>query len=799
MRDPGVKLPILEIDTTRNIKNIENLFGIFFEDINHAADGGLYAEYLQNGSFEYSVLDKADYNNMTGWEVVERGAKLKTMVRTGTPPFPQNPHYLQMCVIGETGCAGVRNLGYHGGFPVRAGAEYIFSCYARSHDNFKGEVTVILESRDDKVIYTFLLPVLTGKWEKYELKFSPDITSEAAELLILVHGEGFVDIDMVSLKPLDTFGDVPGLFRKDIALLIADLKPKFMRFPGGCLVADGSPDADNRCSLYRWKNTIGPLEMRPSRRNSWGYNQSLGIGFYEYFLFCEAVGAEPVPVLPVCRINGNPTPMDELEELIGDAIDLISFANDGADTPWGRKRAELGHPQPFCLKYLALGNEEVGETFFSLYPYFHKAIKEKYPSIKLINSGSPFAASTEYDRGWDSARANGSELVDEHYYQAPEWFLANMDRYDSFDPEGPRVFLGEYASCSNTYYNALVEAAYMTHLEKALAVEMACYAPLLCNSDYVNWHPDMIWYDQSKAYGSANYYVQKLFANHQGTHELPAALYGIPESPERETTADERIKGPVIFNSRKGCCEVTEIELICEDSGKIVRCENQTVPMEESRVLFPEVDSENYTISFKACKTEVDLNHWRPGNLSFDLCFGQEDPQNAFYWGIGGWANGDCVVEHRINNRGSILHHTVFSVELGRTYECKLKVRGRQIETWIDGRRMNHAVDKLPVIRPLYYAASEDKESGEFIIKVVNVTEERREAVVSLKLGEQNGGQCGFSGTLFRLAGYSLDAVNSFEEPEKIKPEETAVSFPGNSFVHCFPAHSVSVFRLRRE
>jgi len=772
----------LKIDTATSTKQLGDLFGIFFEDINHAADGGLYAELLQNGSFEFCALDNHTYNGMTAWEKVQQGAEVRTIVRTGTPQFKQNPHYLQLQMIGDSGYAGIRNIGYHSGFPVKVAAEYKFSCYARLHDNYSGTVQIKLETKDGAELALATLPALTAKWQKYELTLTPSMSCNNAYLLILLDTEGFVDVDMISLIPSDTFGQT-GVFRKDIAELLAYLKPKFMRFPGGCLVADGSPDSSDRCSFYRWKNTIGAIEERPSRRNSWGYNQSMGLGFFEYFLFCEQIGAEAIPVLPVCKINGDVTPMDEIQELIDDALDLISFANDDTNTVWGAKRAELGHPQPFNMKYLALGNEEVGQPFFNLYPYFHNAIKAKYPEIQLINSGSPFAASTEYDRGWASAWENGSEYVDEHYYQSPEWFLANMDRYDSFDPSGPKVFLGEYASWGNTYYNALAEAAFMTHLEKSPAVGLACYAPLLSNINYTNWRTDLIWFNHQQVYGTPNYYVQKLFMNHQGTDEL--AVTSNMQLPAEPT--DKPISGALVFDSKRGNCEINDLKLI--ENGDETTLGNQTVIMDTPQTLFDNLNGD-FTLSFKARKTEAEKG--RAGNVSFCVLFGHQNRENTFIWEIGGWANNDSLIGHNVSGRNSCLHQTVFSVEIGREYDCMIKVTGRKIETWIDGKLMNTAIDRIPILQPLYYCASKDSATGEIIIKAVNVKE--ADICVEFDLG-QNGSSI-VPGKLYQLSGHAMDDCNSLDEPTKILPKEIPVSYQGGKFIHTLPAHSVNVFRL---
>ena len=360
---------------------------------------------------------------------------------------------------------------------------------------------------------------------------------------MLDSGKSLVYLDDVSLFPVNTFKNRKNGLRRDIAQLLCDLKPKFMRFPGGCLVHDGNLDPHARNSLYRWKNTIGDTSERPTKRSNWGYNQTLGLGYYEYFLFCEDIGAKPLPVLPAAYNphHRDAVPFDELKPWIDDALDLIEFANGTTDTKWGKIRAELGHSEPFNLEYLAIGNEEVGDGFFDRYPYFHNAIKEKYPEIKLIGSSGPFPCGGEFEKGWKCARENKSELVDEHYYVSPEWMLANNKRYFNYDKNDPKVFLGEYASWGNTFYNALCEASYMTAMEMSGNVGLACYAPLLCNVDYVNWRPDLIWFNGKEAFGTPNYYVQKLFMNNQGEYAIEHSI--INEKPSVEIGGDVALPG----------------------------------------------------------------------------------------------------------------------------------------------------------------------------------------------------------------------------------------------------------------
>ena len=431
------------------------------------------------------------------------------------------------------------------------------------------QLVVTIEGTDGTVHGEATITVQSSEWAKYTATITANATDTSSRLVIVTKGKGKLYLDMVSLFPEKTFRNRPNGMREDIAALLADLKPKFMRFPGGCLIHDGSLNPDDRNSMYRWKNTLGDIAQRPARRNNWSYNQTFGLGYYEYFLFCEDIGAKPIPILPggFDPHHKRSVPIDELQPWIDDALDLIEFANGDPSTEWGAIRAELGHPEPFGLEYVGIGNEEVGEPFFERYPYFHRAIKEKYPDIKIINSAGPFAAGSEYDRGWKSAKENNSDLVDEHYYQSPEWFLANYNRYDTFKADEPKVFLGEYASWGNTYYNALVEAAFMTGLEKnAHAVGLACYAPMLCNVDYVNWKPDMIWFNNHEVFGTANYYVQKLFMHHQGDQLLKIEANGLDEKQENKM---KPINGAFALGTERCSFRFWDMKLVNNDTGEM--------------------------------------------------------------------------------------------------------------------------------------------------------------------------------------------------------------------------------------
>ena len=452
-------------------------------------------------------MDNPSYQALTAWKRIEEGgASVSSFVSNKSPFSKRNPNYLILEINKAGTRAGIKNLGYNSGIAVKENESYNFSCYAKSDKPC--EITVSIDNAYGEVITEKSLNITSNEWTEYSFILTSPVDDFSAVLAVTSNQECKFCLDFVSLFPVKTYKNRKNGMRNDIAEMLADLKPKFMRFPGGCLIHDGTLNSDDRNSMYRWKNTIGAVTDRPSRRNNWRYNQSLGLGYFEYFQFCEDIGAKPLPVLPA---GYNPhmeqaVPLDEIQEWIDDALDLIEFANGTADTKWGKIRCDMGHAEPFNLEYLAVGNEEVGQGFWDRYDLFHKAIKEKYPQIKIINSAGPFPQGGEFERGWNNAKKNGSDLVDEHYYTSPEWMLANCHRYDNMPSDGPKVFLGEYASWGNTYYNALIEAAYMTGLENnAHAIGLVCYAPLLCNVDYINWQPDMIWFDNHRVYGSANY------------------------------------------------------------------------------------------------------------------------------------------------------------------------------------------------------------------------------------------------------------------------------------------------------
>lgn len=778
-----------------------DLYGIFFEDLNHAADGGLYAEMVQNRSFEFCAVDNPSYHPLMAWEKIEKKySRMQWWIQDSHPYSRRNPHYL-VCEIFETGMgAGVRNTGFTPGMYLQKGEKYRFSCLAATDGRGELPLRLVLENDEGRNLGQADIVVSNGTvWNHYEAEITAQETTTAGNLSIYIEAVGRLYLDMVSLFPQKTFMQQRNGLRADIATLLADLKPRFMRFPGGCLVHDGSINAEDRDSLYRWKNTIGVLEERPARRNNWGYNQTLGLGYYEYFCFCEEIGAKPLPVLPAGYDphHQRKVPFDQLDEWIQEALDLISFANDDASAQWGRIRCELGHPEPFGLEYIGIGNEEVGEGFFERYPYFHKAIKEKYPDIQIIASSGPFAAGGEYEKGWNCARRNHADLVDEHYYMAPEWFLANHHRYDSFDEKDPRVFLGEYASWGNTWYNALIEASYMTGMERnSEKVGLACYAPLLCNVNYINWKPDMIWFDNHQAYGTANYYVQKLFMNHQGDDRIELEMTGIDDSVtiqddpkggfglRTEPDTVVRYSQIMIEDIQNGTIwKDSEVYFVGDNVEQYISADPDARVVTED-ILLHTVESDHYIITVKG-----EMLYGRRG---FMLQYGNRDEKNRYQWEIGGWQNMDSALTQDIAGRNSCLTQSSFTVAADREYELKLEIEGRHLRAYIDGELI-HEIHHAPVkIEPLYTAASIDRQSGDVIVKLVNVQKRPIDTVLHMEGIEQA------KGTAYIMSGFALEDENSFAEPLKVSPREEEIQLTQGCCSCHIDGESVQVLRFQK-
>lgn len=510
------------------------MYGLFFEDINYAADGGLYAEMIKNRSFEFP-------ENFMGWEIFGH-VDLKN-----DGPFERNPHYVRLSNPGHPHkWTGIENEGFFG-VSFKAGEEYRFSVWARVPDGGSSKIRVELVDTkamgETQTMTQQEITIDSKEWKKYTVILKPETSVTKGKLRIfLSKPEHTVDLEHISLFPVDTWNGHENGMRKDLAQALADLKPGIFRFPGGCIV-EGT-DIDTR---YDWKKTVGPVENRPLNENRWHYTfphrffpdyfQSYGLGFYDFFLLSEEIGSEPLPVLNVglaCQYQNDDMhahiAVDSLQPYIQDALDLIEFANGDTSTKWGALRAEMGHPAPFNLKFIGVGNEQWGPEYVERLEPFIKAIRAKYPDIKIIGSSGPNSEGKEFDYLWPEMTRLKADLVDEHFYRPESWFLSQGARYDNYDRKGPKVFAGEYACHGrgkkyNHYNAALLEAAFMTGLERnADVVHMATYAPLFAHVEGWQWRPDMIWYDNNNSVRTASYYVQQLFSENKGTNVVPLTM-----------------------------------------------------------------------------------------------------------------------------------------------------------------------------------------------------------------------------------------------------------------------------------
>lgn len=526
----------LEVNTSKTITKIQpTMYGIFFEDINFAADGGLYAEMIKNRSFEFDdplmgwnqpKSDKHNFNNESGIAVPVQFSKKGT-----------NYNYCRVTVKDAKGYE-ITNEGFRG-MGIKSGAKYNLTLKASKEAGNISKIIIQFIGKDDKVLAETSIVPTASDWKEYTAQLTPTATEAKAKLRFTFEGTGTIDLDMISLFPEDTWNNRKNGLRKDLVQLLYDMKPGFLRFPGGCIV-----EGRTLAQRYQWKKTVGEVANRESLVNRWNtefahkptpdYFQSFGLGFFEYFQLSEDIGASPLPILScgmACQFNtGEMVPMDQLDPYVQDAIDLIEFANGSVNTPWGKVRSDMGHPKPFNLKFIGVGNEQWGTDYIERYKVFEKAIKAKHPEITIVSGSGPFPEGDYFEYAQSELKKLNAEIIDEHYYKEPKWFRENATRYDNYDRKGPKIFAGEYAAQTvaiaspdnkNSWECAFSEAAFMTGMERnAEVVHLTSYAPLFAHEEGWQWTPDMIWFNNLESFGTPNYYVQKLFANNKGTDLL---------------------------------------------------------------------------------------------------------------------------------------------------------------------------------------------------------------------------------------------------------------------------------------
>ncbi|MFI1960941.1 alpha-L-arabinofuranosidase C-terminal domain-containing protein [Streptomyces althioticus] len=775
----------------------DTMYGVFFEDINRAADGGLYAELVQNRSFEYSTADHASYTPLTSWSL---SGTAETRDDSGRLD-ERNRTYLSLGAG-----SSVTNAGYNTGIRVEQGKRYDFSVWARAEAG--ATLTVTLKDAAGTLADSRKVAV-RGGWTQYKATFTASRTSSRGRLTVATSADAA--LDMVSLFPRETYRNQPNGLRKDLAEKIAALKPGFLRFPGGCLVNTGSMEDYSEASgwqrrrAYQWKDTVGPVEERATNANFWGYNQSYGLGYYEYFRFAEDIGAMPLPVVPalVTGCGENRATDDEalLERHIQDTLDLIEFANGPRTSTWGGLRAEMGHPRPFGLTHIAVGNEEnLPHEFFARFQRFRAAVEAEHPDITVISNSGPDDAGTVFDTAWQLNREGGVDMVDEHYYNSPQWFLQNNDRYDSYDRQGPKVFLGEYASQGNAWKNALAEAAYMTGLERnADVVKLASYAPLLANEDYVQWRPDMIWFNNRASWGSANYEVQKLFMNNVGDRVIPSRASATPD-------VSGPITGAIGLSTWATSAAYDDVEVTAADGTTLLSDDfsagadrwrhagGGSWTVQDGRYVQTDEAAENtlvtagdpqwrdYDLRVKAVK--------RSGKEGFLVAFGVKDTGTYYWWNLGGWNNTQSAVEQAVDGGKSTLISKPGTIETGREYDIEVKVRGRQVTLYLDGEEWGSFTDDKPA-EPFRQVVTEDARTGDLLLKVVNA--QPSEARTSVGLGSVRVSSRARVTTLAA----DPDEVNT-ETDTPITPVTSTFRGVAPTFAYTFPPHSVTLMRIDR-
>lgn len=833
----------------------DTLYGIFLEDINHALDGGLYAELVKNRSFEYG--DMAGNQGKHGWTVLDSTeTSLDFTIIDGTEDgsslHGNNPHYARLINTGGDMGPGIFNKGYLNGMQLQDGEEYVFSVYLRTPDHYDGPVVVSL-IKDGVSLASGQITGITKQWNQYQLTLQAEssengISQTASQSLpsgtslLLQTGPGTVDVDMVSLMPADTYKGLP--IRKDLGEMLEALNPSFLRFPGGCVIEGRDEE-----SLYSWKDSIGSgarltlgdmtttggVEVRPQSYSIWKgtknhpYYTTYGIGFYEFFELCEALDCLPVPVLNAgmtCQVQSPKYIVydinsDQFRQCVQDALDLVEFCRGDDSTHWGSVRIAMGHEEPFALKYIGIGNEQWQSEYFQHYRRFVEAFNEAaqknpalYGDIRLTVANSTSSG----DRvGWnyvEDCADWGDEittLVDEHYYEPPSFFFTNTHRYDSYDRDSQaKVFLGEYAAQSNTLEAALAEAAYMTGLEKnGDVVEMACYAPLFGNKLQSQWKPDMIWFDNASVYGSVNYYVQQLYGNNKGIINLPTEL-------SLGKTQTQGLSGGVGLGSWQTSVAYDNLKVTSNATGEVLyQADFQDEEMPGDLQIWRgdwAVDNGRLVQSHTGDPQDgntgdslyVGDGSWTDYTLTVEgevisgpegflipICV--QDAANNMFWNIGGWGNTvSCLQIVSGGSKSGQISGTVKNVKLQQGKVYQIKVV-------VAGSHVEGYLDDVKYLdytyqapESLYESANVD-ENGDLIIKLVNPTDQA--IVVDTRLEGFVKEQYEERAQVTVLSGDSPAAVNSFEEPEKMIPviSETVI---GDTFLYEAPAYSLTVLRI---
>ncbi|HEX7651871.1 MAG TPA: alpha-L-arabinofuranosidase C-terminal domain-containing protein [Verrucomicrobiae bacterium] len=774
--------PHISVDAAHPAHAISpTLWGIFFEDINLSADGGIYPELVRNRSFE----DADHPENWTFKTLSGTGSATIATADVGAKPAlpPLNAFNRKALAIKAGGAFSLINEGYWG-MNLVANGSYTLKFAARA-DKYTGKLTARLLSNAGKVLAEGVVDGFKGQWEYHTLKLTPSASDAKGKLELTGEGQGTIYLDMVSLLPDKTWKD-HGL-RPDLAESLVALHPRFMRFPGGCWV-----EGDDFAHMNHWKNTIGNLDTRTPLWNIWGYYATHGLGFHEYLQLAEDLGAEPLFDINVGMSHKESVPMDRMAQWVQDALDAVEYANGPTNTVWGAMRAQAGHPEPFHLRYMEIGNENGGETYRERWPLFVNAIHARYPEIKFI--------ANNWLNGYPTSPK--ADVVDEHFYDSPEWFMHQANHFDHYDRTGPKIFVGEYAVTRNcglgNLRGAIGEAAFMTGLERnSDHVIMASYAPLLVNLNHRAWNPDLINFDSANWYGLPSYSVQQLFAANRGDQSLPTTV----TSPLTDAAPEGGLIGVGTWNT---AAEFKDVKVTSLDGKQLFASDfshdtkgwkllgegaqwkvqdgalRQTAEREFIRAMAGQKDWHDYTLTLKARKIS--------GAEGFLILFRLGGDEDRTWWNIGGWSNTADGIE-----AGGTLDSKSSHIDTGRWYDIKVTVSGKNVKCWLDGELIHDVnLDLITKVDSLYSVAATDQATGDLILKVVNANPKPLTTDIELK-----GVSLAGTGTAQVLTSESGADENTLEEPRKVAPKTEAVNVTGGTWKRTFPGNSLTVIRLQ--
>jgi alpha-L-arabinofuranosidase len=756
------------------------LFGIFFEDINLSADGGLYSELVRNRSFE-------DADTPQDWKFSAADGKSTASISTADvqarPPVPPlNPFNRRALCVKAVGPFTLENEGYWG-MNVVQGKVYSLRLAARAQ-GFDGSLKVQLVSSNGSELASGELAGFGSGWKYHSANLTASASDAKAYLQISGEGNGTLYLDMVSLIPQQTWKS-HGL-RADMAEALDALNPKFLRFPGGCWV-----EGDDFAHMNHWKTTIGDIDSRTPLWNIWGYNATHGLGYHEYLQLAEDLGAEPLFCVNAGISHKEVTPLDQMGQWVQDALDAIEYANAPEDSVWGRLRAKAGHPKPFNLKFMEIGNENGQTPYAERWALFAKAIRAKYPDIKLI--ANEWAGSHPQEPA--------PEIIDEHYYNNPDWFVWNANKYDSYDRKGPKVFIGEYAVTEGTgngnLRGAIGEAAWMTGMERnSDVVVMGSYAPLFCNTNHKRWPVNLINFDSSRWYGLPSYYVQQMFANNQGSVSLPVKIENAP------TIEAPYAAGRIGLGTWNNAAEFKDL-VVTAPNGKVLYHADFSRSIDDwaktgpgawsvqdgvlrQSAIAPGVTAfvgdptwTDYTITLKARKLS--------GENGFQIYFHNKTPRQRIRWDLGGYNDSVHLMEIGVTSESMQA-----SIEAGRWYDVRLEIRGNSVKGYLDGELVQEVSDTRANVKSLCASAARDDKSGDVILKIVNAGSQPVKTQISLK----GAGALSAKAKAIVLTSASPLDENTLDQPTKVTPKTEILSLSGASLKRAFPGNSFTVIRL---